>query len=304
MRSIRLLLDELDHASGALSDNDDVHVVLLTAEGEIFSRGWGSERWPMPTDRRSPGFRCLELMAQPVIACVQGEATGEGLELALACDVRIAAEGTTFAMPQVMSGQAAAARRDGEAAAHRRTLGGVGDDLAGAAARLRPRRCGAGWSTLSCPGRRSAAEGGGDWRRRSPSQGPLGVRYAKEAMREGMEMPLSQALRYETDLTIILQTTDDRAEGVRAFMEKRPPKFTGQVTAPSNERGERAGAGAKGCRVGALRFVRARARSDVGAGLGVRDVRAVEDGCAVREVPAAAGCAAARDTRPQPTPPV
>ena len=41
-------------------------------------------------------------------------------------------------------------------------------------------------------------------------------------------MPLEQALRYETDLTIILQTTEDRAEGVRAFLEKRKPKFKGR----------------------------------------------------------------------------
>jgi len=41
-------------------------------------------------------------------------------------------------------------------------------------------------------------------------------------------MPLEQALRYETDLTVILQTTKDRAEGVRAFLEKRSPKFNGR----------------------------------------------------------------------------
>jgi enoyl-CoA hydratase/carnithine racemase len=41
-------------------------------------------------------------------------------------------------------------------------------------------------------------------------------------------MPLEQALRYETDLTVLLQTTSDRAEGVSAFVDKRPPHFTGQ----------------------------------------------------------------------------
>jgi enoyl-CoA hydratase/carnithine racemase len=59
-------------------------------------------------------------------------------------------------------------------------------------------------------------------------RGPLAVRYAKEAVVRGLDMPLDQALRYETDLTVILQTTSDRAEGVRAFLEKRAPRFEGK----------------------------------------------------------------------------
>jgi enoyl-CoA hydratase/carnithine racemase len=63
---------------------------------------------------------------------------------------------------------------------------------------------------------------------RIASRGPLALRYAKEAVYRGLEMPLEQALRYETDLSVILQTTADRAEGVRAFFEKRPPQFEGR----------------------------------------------------------------------------
>ena len=54
---------------------------------------------------------------------------------------------------------------------------------------------------------------------RIAAQGPIAVRYAKEAILRGLDMPLEQALRYETDLTVILQTTADRAEGVSAFWE-------------------------------------------------------------------------------------
>jgi enoyl-CoA hydratase len=63
---------------------------------------------------------------------------------------------------------------------------------------------------------------------RIAERGPLAVVYAKEAVSRGIDMPLEQALRFETDLTVILQTTEDRAEGVRAFLEKRKPEFKGK----------------------------------------------------------------------------
>ena len=59
-------------------------------------------------------------------------------------------------------------------------------------------------------------------------RGPIATRLAKEAVHRGPEMTLQQALRYELELTVLLQTTADRAEGVRAFVAKRPPQFTGR----------------------------------------------------------------------------
>jgi len=60
------------------------------------------------------------------------------------------------------------------------------------------------------------------------SRGPLAIRAAKEALYRGGEMTLAQGLRYELDLTILLQSTSDRAEGVSAFMQKRQPQFEGK----------------------------------------------------------------------------
>jgi enoyl-CoA hydratase/carnithine racemase len=59
-------------------------------------------------------------------------------------------------------------------------------------------------------------------------KGPIALRFAKEAVNQGMELTLSQGLRLEADLYFLLQTTQDRVEGIRAFQGKRPPRFVGK----------------------------------------------------------------------------
>ena len=217
-------LDELDLAAASVHEYADIHVVILTAGGDAFSRGVAGDAMA-----RSPGhlpFRCLELMAQPVISCIQGDALGAGLELALACDIRVAAEDAVFAIRDVAEGRVPSAgatqrlpRLIGRGKASEMILLGEALDAEAALAcglvsAVVPR------ADLEAHGRALAE--------RIAAQGPIAVRYAKESMLRGLDMPLEQALRYETDLTVILQTTADRAEGVSAFLEKRPPTFEGK----------------------------------------------------------------------------
>ena len=219
-------LAELDGATAMLHDDDRVSVVLLSAAGEMFSAGAPSG--DTPSIATSPGlpFRCLELMAQPVIALIEGDALGAGLELALACDVRLADEHATFAISCLAEGAVPCGggtqrlpRLVGRAKAAEMILLGESVDAAAALA------CGLVNRVAARGEARAAAE---RLARTMASRGPLALRYAKEAVNRGLDMPLEQALRYETDLTVILQTTRDRAEGVRAFLEKRPPRFEGR----------------------------------------------------------------------------
>ena len=215
--------------------NDDVRVVLLAAEGDAFSRGWdwdallGETTDPaaalrnqgIPTDP----FGCLTDLPQPVVCAINGKASGAGLELALACDVRIAAEGATFSTHEVSMGLLPLAggtqrlpRLIGRGKSLEMILTGEPIDAQDA---LR-----VGLISAVVPRDRLLAEAEAI-ASRIAERGPLAVRYAKEAISRGLEMPLEQALRFETDLTIILQTTEDRAEGVRAFLEKRNAEFKG-----------------------------------------------------------------------------
>jgi enoyl-CoA hydratase/carnithine racemase len=230
------LVRELQDACEAIAGNDGVRAVLLAAEGEVFSRGWdwealAGEGGDPVAALRAQGvpvdpFGCLAELAKPVVCAVNGDASGAGLELALACDVRIATQEATFALPDIIIGVLPLAggtqrlpRLIGRGAALEMIL--TGEPLnAHEALRL-------GLVGAVVPRERLAAEAEAIVSRIA-ERGPLAVRYAKEAVSRGLEMPLEQALRYETDLTIILQTTEDRAEGVKAFLEKRKPEFKGR----------------------------------------------------------------------------
>ncbi len=161
-----------------------------------------------------------------MVCAVQGDALSAGLELALACDVRIAAAGARFGFPEtgmgvvpMGGGTQRLARLVGRGKALEMILTAEPIDAEAALA--------AGLVSAVVPGDRLAAEAEAV-ALRIAERGPIAVRYAKEAISRGLEMTLEQALRYENDLTIILQTTEDRAEGVRAFLEKRQPEFKGR----------------------------------------------------------------------------
>ncbi len=227
-------LQELAEAAEVLNDDADVRAVVLTAEGPDFSIGWRSERDAVlgqltalrrELAQRLP-FACLEQMGPPVIAAIRGRCQSAGLELALACDVRLASEDARFAFPEVDRGTIPMAggtqrlpRLVGRGRALELLLYGEERDAQWARE--------AGLVSAVVPVDRLEAEAEA-LASRMAERGPIALRYAKEAVHRGLDLPLDEALRYETDLTIILQTTEDRAEGVRAFLEKRRPEFRGR----------------------------------------------------------------------------
>lgn len=215
---------ELADACEAIAADTGVRVVLLSAEGEVFSTGWDSPA----TARASPGdpFGSLADLSCPVVCALNGDVLGAGLELALACDVRIAAEGARFGLPDIAIGllpMAGGTQRLPRLVGKGRTLEMI---LTGEPIDSREALRIGLVSTVVAPGKlMGEAESIAN---RIAERGPLAVRYAKEAISRGLEMPLEQALRFETDLTVILQTTEDRTEGVQAFLDKRKPEFKGR----------------------------------------------------------------------------
>ncbi len=225
------LARELADTLGALADEPAVRVAVLRSEGDVLARDWDREALASSAGltegvrRLSEALAALAAVPLPLIIRLEGDVRDAGLAIALACDVRLASRTATFGVTVDGSGRlpvggtvARLARLAGRAVALRMLL--TGEALTAEEA-LACGLVGGVWppERLAAEVERLAGVIAG--------RGPIAVRYAKEAVTHGTEMPLEQALRYETDLTVILQTTADRAEGVRAFIEKRPPRFSG-----------------------------------------------------------------------------
>jgi enoyl-CoA hydratase/carnithine racemase len=220
------LLRELADVCEVVAAQDAVRAVVLRADGSDFSSGWAPETMAEGFDMPFDPFGCVAALPQPVVCAVQGAAIGAGCELALAADVRICSDDARFGLPDVASGTlpragggSRLARLAGRGVALAMVLAGEELDAraayhAGVVSRVTP------LAALAATADEIAAA--------IAAKGPIATRYAKEAIGRGADMTLEQALRYETDLTIILQTTEDRAEGVRAFVDKRKPEFKGQ----------------------------------------------------------------------------
>lgn len=222
------LAEELIDICSEVSQDEDVRVVTITGAGEAFCVGtdW-SGSLPLET-AQTKLLSVAGVVAKldcPVIAAINGDALGQGLELALACDLRIAAETARLGLSQVVSGlipwdggTQRLPRLVGSAKAMEMIL--LGESISAKEAH----RLGLVNKVVAL---KELSLVVADIAREMASRAPLALKYAKEAIHQGLELTLEQGLRLEADLYSLLQTTQDRTEGITAFREKRQPKFKG-----------------------------------------------------------------------------
>jgi enoyl-CoA hydratase len=171
-------------------------------------------------------FRDIEEFEKPVIAAINGVALGGGLEIALCCDIRLGSTTARFGLPEVKLGVIPAAggtqrlpRLIGEARAKELILTA---DLIDAPAAL---HFGLISRVLPPEELMPAAL---ELAQRIAGHPPLAIRFAKRAINRGMQTDLDSGLEYERYAASMLVDSDDRKEGMQAFVEKRQPKFTGR----------------------------------------------------------------------------
>lgn len=231
----RATLQDLDDCLTNLESDSSVRVVVLTGAGNrAFIAGADiSELAEMtPTSGHAIARRgqalCerIERSTVPFIAAVNGFALGGGLELAMACTFRIAADTATFGQPEVnlglipgFGGTQRLPRLIGPARALEMLLTGKSID-AGDAGRV------------GLVNRVVAAEKFldevGDLARLLASKPPVAVKYILEAVRTGMQISLPAACELEATLFGLVAATEDMREGTQAFLEKRAAVFKGQ----------------------------------------------------------------------------
>lgn len=216
------LSDELTDLRDAIAWDEEVKAVLLAGAGE---RAFSIEREWNPEDAPFSLSRPISRIDRPVVAAVEGDVAGMGLELVLACDLRIASEASRFGFPGMVTGNVPC---DGGTQRLPRLVGSgkaLGMILTGGMIGAQEAHL-IGLVNRVVPARELLSYSLG-LAKEIASKGPIALSCVKEAVREGMDMTLEQGLRLESDLYLLLHTTRDRTEGIRAFRERRSPRFEG-----------------------------------------------------------------------------
>ncbi|MGH9041960.1 MAG: enoyl-CoA hydratase/isomerase family protein [Acidimicrobiia bacterium] len=223
--------DQLAGVFAELGVDDRVRVIILTGAGDkAFTAGGDVAGFlnasPEVLSRLAHNVGAPERCPKPVVAALHGFTFGVGLELALACDLRLATADTVLGLPEITLGMIPGSGGT-QRLAHLIGLSRAKDVI------LRGRRIEAAdalaWGLVSevTPLRqlkarvRSVAE-------ELAAKAPLAMRVAKRVLNHAYDAPLHVGMELEGMAYGLLRSTEDFAEGVAAFVEKRPPKFTGR----------------------------------------------------------------------------
>ncbi len=230
MNMRKLLGDALDD----MNQNDEARVVILTGAGRSFCAGADlkerkgmSEKEVLQLREKGPvnQMKIINLY-KPVIGAINGNALAGGLELALACDIRIAAENATFGLPEITlgvipggGGTQLLPRLIGDAQAREMILTGSRIDARaaerfGLISRVVPPE------DLLTVARELASK--------MIDLSPIALKNAKKALNRSRELGLTEGFMYEAQAYLACIHTKDRVEALKAFAEKRKPVFRGE----------------------------------------------------------------------------
>ena len=233
------LTREFIAACADFNNDPDVRVVIITGAGEkAFSAGLDLKERAAEVvsfiekraSRVRPGIatmhRALAAVDRPTIAAIRGYCLGGGLEISLACDLRIAATDAKIGLVEIRrgimpgaGGSQRLARLVGPGHALKMTLTGEPIDAAEAWRIGLVNEVVEPDDLLPAANRLAASIKKG---------APVSARFIKEAINKGLDLPLEEGLRLEADLAILLGQTEDSKEGPRSFVEKRPPVWQGK----------------------------------------------------------------------------
>ncbi|WP_019071862.1 enoyl-CoA hydratase/isomerase family protein [Streptomyces hokutonensis] len=228
-------VDRLTLALNELRDNDDVRALVVAGAGRAFSAGADIgeiESFTAPRQFHSfvrqltDAYALLEDFPKPSVAAVHGFAFGGGLELALACDLRVAERGARLGLPEMKLGVLPGAggtqrlpRLIPPAIAKQMILTGEAIDAERAHALGLVNELAEPGEVLGVAEALAATVAVG---------APLALAAGKRLIDYGLGMDLEAAISYERETVSVLFSTEDQAEGLKAFRERRPGDFQGK----------------------------------------------------------------------------
>ena len=230
-----VMLEELNAALDMAEQDEGVRCVIITGEGDrAFSAGADLTMFPQLTPAKAVEaakmgqrtFARIESFPKPVVAAINGYALGGGLELAMACDFRVAAEHAELGNPEIKlgiipgwGGTQRLVRLVGLAKA--KELAMLGDRISAEEAL----KIGLVNKVVPYEELRDAAR---DLAKRLADGPPVALRLIKQALNYASIIPVDVGTWLEAGFFGVLFSTKDMREGIEAFMSKRTPEFKGE----------------------------------------------------------------------------
>lgn len=226
---------EIDHAMSLANADATVRAIILTGGDKFFSSGADlNEALEVKSVMDGDAFfgranrlcALLESLDKPVIAAIEGFCITGGLELAMACDIRVGAQGASFAITSSRIGTVAGF--GGTQRLPRLVGPGNAMDMLFSAEPIDADNAYRTGLLTRLVGKGEALTEAKRLAAIYEKRGPISLAFAKRAVQQGMQMDLASAVAYEYSLVTGIYGTEDKREGVSAFLEKREAKFTGR----------------------------------------------------------------------------